>query len=88
MRGERAQMLKNLEASLVQLEYVAADLSQEWASEPNGHEVHALRQKVHAARCALEIAIEIFNDFERAQEAREANDGIHPQRRSKGVFLK
>ena len=78
MRGERAQMLRNLEASLVQLEYVAADLAQDWASEPNAHEVQALRQKVHAARCALEIAIEIFTRFERTQEAHEATGGIQP----------
>jgi hypothetical protein len=83
MTGERAQMLKNLEASLVQLDYVAADLAQVWATEgeTTPHELQALGQRMHAARCALEIAIEIFSDFERPQEPRSANGRIGLGRR-------
>ena len=83
MTGERAQMLKNLEASLVQLDYVAADLAQACATEgeTTPHEVQALRQKMHAARCALEIAIEIFSDFGRPQEPRGVTGGIGLGRR-------
>ena len=77
-------MLKNLEAGLVQLDYVAADLTQVWATEgeTTPHELQALRQKMHAARCALEIAIEIFSDFERTQEPRGATGRIGAGRRS------
>lgn len=82
MIGERARMLKSLEASLVQLEYVAADLALECATEGDAtaRELQALRQRMRAARCALEIAIEIFSDFEPTREPQDATRRIRLER--------
>ena len=82
MIGERARMLKNLEASLVQLDYVAADLTLGCATEGDAtpHELQALRQRMHAARCALEIAVEIVSDFEPTQAPQDATRRIGLER--------
>jgi hypothetical protein len=77
-------MLENLEASLVQLDYIDADLAQDPTSQDDIalQELHTLRQKMRAARCAVEIAIEIFSDLERAQGARRVAGRAWTARRS------